>query len=70
MDFYSRYREENALKVINYECTICEQIWGEDNTFGVIVEDHKTILVEPDESEKHVCRNCIIAIKNYIGNEN
>jgi len=71
MALYSRNsKREESVKVINYECTLCEQVWGEDNTFGVIVEDNKTILVEPDESEKHVCRNCIVAIRNYLGNEN
>ena len=56
------------MKVINYKCTLCENVWEEDFVFGVDVdEDNGEVkLVDPDEAEKHLCRNCIIAIKGQI----
>lgn len=53
------------MKVINYECSLCEEVWGEENTLGVKVEKNKVTLVEPEDSEKHVCRNCVRAIRDF-----
>ena len=54
------------MKVTIYKCNLCDQQWDEDNSFGVEVrEDGEVILKEPKDSEKHVCRSCIIAIRNF-----
>lgn len=48
-----------------YQCNLCEQQWEEDYVFGVSLEGDEVILVEAEDSEKHICRGCIIAIKGY-----
>jgi len=52
-----------------YQCNLCEQQWEEDYVFGVSLDDNgqgdEVILVEAEDSEKHICRGCIIAIKRY-----
>ena len=48
-----------------YQCNLCEQQWEEDYVFGVSLEVDEVILVEEEDSEKHICRGCIIAIKGY-----
>lgn len=57
------------MKVVNYKCSLCEQVWDEENTFGVQVENTDTSyqvnLVDPEDSDKHVCRNCIRAIRDF-----
>ena len=57
------------MKVINYECTLCDQVWEEKFVFGVSLEDNKVVLADPEDTEKHICRSCIIAIKGYNENE-
>lgn len=57
------------MKVINYECTLCDQVWKEKDVFGVSFEDDKVVLADPEDTEKHICRGCIIAIKGYNENE-
>lgn len=53
------------MKVVYYKCSLCEQDWEEDNVFGVIVEDTKVTLTDPDKSEKHICQACIVAIRDF-----
>ena len=49
-----------------YDCNLCEQSWEAQDVFGVDnVQDSEVVLVDPDESEKHICRSCILAIKNF-----
>jgi len=53
-----------------YQCNLCEQQWEEDYVFGVSLDGDElgrdeVILVEAEDSEKHICRGCIIAIKGY-----
>jgi hypothetical protein len=55
------------LKVTVYKCNLCEQSWEPDFVFGVnIVEHGMTGLVDPEESDNHICRSCIIAIKGSL----
>ena len=48
-----------------YQCNLCEQQWEEDYVFGVSMDGDEVVLVEAEDSEKHICRGCIIAIKGY-----
>lgn len=58
------------MKVTVYKCNLCEQSWEAEFVFGVnIVEHGMTGLVEPEKSDNHVCRSCIIAIKGSLENE-
>lgn len=51
------------MQVINYKCTLCENVWEGEFVFGVNVEeDGEVRLVDPEEEERHVCRNCVMAI--------
>jgi hypothetical protein len=55
------------LKVTVYKCNLCEQSWEADFVFGVdVVPDGTTGLLDPEDSDKHICRNCIIAIKGSL----
>lgn len=55
------------MQVINYKCTLCENVWEEDLVFGIYVhKDGAVNLIEPSDSEKHVCRNCMIAIDTQV----
>lgn len=59
------------MKVINYKCTLCDNIWEPDLVFGVHVDENGQVtLVDPEEEDKHVCRNCIVGIKGFLDNEN
>ncbi len=53
------------MKVINYQCSLCDQVWEEKYVFGVSIEDNEVVLTDPEETEKHVCRGCVVAIKGY-----
>jgi hypothetical protein len=57
------------MKVINYQCSLCDQVWEEKYVFGVFIEDNEVVLTDPEETEKHVCRGCVVAIKGYNENE-
>ena len=54
------------MKIIAYQCTLCERSWEEQHVIGVLCNDNNpAILVDPEDSEKHICRDCIQAIQNY-----
>ena len=62
-----------TMKVINYQCSLCDQVWEEKYVFGVDIEDNgqgnEVVLTDPADTEKHVCRGCIVAIKGYNEDE-
>jgi hypothetical protein len=37
--------------------------------FGVEVQDKKVVLVDPEDTDKHICRSCIVAIQGQVSNE-
>jgi hypothetical protein len=54
------------MKVIVYKCNLCEQSWEEKDVFGISIDDNdQVVLVDPEDVEKHICRGCMLAIKNY-----
>lgn len=54
------------MKVTYFKCSLCEQDWEDKHVFGVKVgEAGDVFLVDPEESDKHVCRSCIIAIRDF-----
>lgn len=58
------------MQVIVYKCTLCDNSWDEEFVFGVNVEeDGEVRLVNAEEEEKHICRNCIMAIDRQTKKE-
>ncbi len=58
------------MKVIIYKCTLCDNSWEEDNVFGVHVEEDSMVkLVEPDDTEKHICVHCMRAIQDQFNTD-
>ena len=54
------------MRVTVYKCNLCGQSWEADNVFGVKVEQSGDVsLVDPEEFEDHVCRSCIVAIRDF-----
>lgn len=59
------------MRVIVYKCTLCENSWEEEHVFGVNVdkENGAVKLVDADEEETHICRNCMQAVDQQINGE-
>ena len=55
------------MKVTVYKCNLCEQSWEPDFVFGIEENEEGIVgLVEPENSDKHICRSCILAIQGSL----
>jgi len=58
------------MRVILYQCSLCDNSWEEKNVFGINVEEDGAVtLVEPDDTEKHICANCMKAINDQLNQD-
>ena len=58
------------MRVILYQCSLCDNSWEEKNVFGIHVEESgAVVLVEPEDTEKHICANCMRAISDQLNQD-
>lgn len=58
------------MRVILYQCSLCDNSWEEKNVFGIHVDENGAVVLdEPEETEKHICANCMKAINDQLNQD-